>query len=87
MAWDGPAPFATKQTCESKQFSGFRAMKLATWNINSLKVRLPELLSWLEAQQPDVMCLQETKCEDASFPREDISARRLRGVFLRAEGV
>ncbi len=47
-------------------------MKLATWNVNSLKVRLPHLLEWLERQRPDVVCLQETKLEDANFPRESI---------------
>lgn len=43
-------------------------MKLATWNVNSLKVRLPHVLDWLSAAQPDVLCLQETKMEDAVFP-------------------
>lgn len=47
-------------------------MKIATWNVNSLKVRLPQLLEWLAEQQPDVVCLQETKLEDSRFPREDI---------------
>ena len=45
-------------------------MKLATWNINSLNVRLPHVLDWLARQQPDVLCLQETKLEDAKFPVE-----------------
>ena len=49
-------------------------MKLATWNVNSLKVRLPHLLEWLPVAQPDVVCLQETKLEDASFPRAEIEA-------------
>jgi len=49
-------------------------MKLATWNVNSLKVRLPHLLDWLAATQADVVCLQETKTEDAKFPREAIEA-------------
>jgi exodeoxyribonuclease-3 len=49
-----------------------RAMKLATWNVNSLKVRLPHLLDWLAHAQPDVVCLQETKLENASFPRAEI---------------
>nr|MBP6710064.1 endonuclease/exonuclease/phosphatase family protein [Propionivibrio sp.] len=44
-------------------------MKLASWNVNSLKVRLPQLLEWLAAKQPDVVCLQETKLEDANFPQ------------------
>jgi exodeoxyribonuclease-3 len=43
-------------------------MRLATWNVNSLKVRLPQVLEWLEQHQPDVLCLQETKLEDANFP-------------------
>jgi exodeoxyribonuclease-3 len=47
-------------------------MKLATWNVNSLKVRLPHVLDWLAANQPDVLCLQETKSEDANFPLDEI---------------
>jgi exodeoxyribonuclease-3 len=43
-------------------------VKLATWNVNSLKVRLPHLLDFLARQAPDAICLQETKCEDAAFP-------------------
>ena len=43
-------------------------MKIATWNVNSLKVRLPHVLDWLAAVQPDVLCLQETKTEDGGFP-------------------
>lgn len=47
-------------------------MKLATWNVNSLKVRLPHVIDWLTAHQPDVLCLQETKTEDHKFPREEL---------------
>jgi exodeoxyribonuclease-3 len=47
-------------------------VKIATWNVNSLRVRLPHLLDWLAAQSPDVVCLQETKCEDESFPAEEL---------------
>ena len=47
-------------------------MKIATWNVNSLKVRLPHLLDWLTTQHPDVICLQETKLEDPVFPRDEI---------------
>ncbi len=43
-------------------------MKLATWNVNSLKVRLPHVLEWLGQNPVDVLCLQETKCVDESFP-------------------
>ncbi|HEX9302188.1 MAG TPA: exodeoxyribonuclease III, partial [Casimicrobiaceae bacterium] len=49
-------------------------MKIATWNINSLAVRLPRLLAWLPAAQPDIVCLQETKLEDAKFPRLELAA-------------
>lgn len=43
-------------------------MKIASWNVNSLKVRLPHLLEWLMREQPEVVCLQETKLEDHLFP-------------------
>lgn len=49
-------------------------MKIATWNVNSLKVRLPHVLDWLAAHQPDALCLQETKTEDAGFPYSDFQA-------------
>lgn len=45
-------------------------MKLATWNVNSLGVRLPQLLDWLAAQQPDALVLQETKLTDDKFPHQ-----------------
>lgn len=47
-------------------------MKLATWNVNSLKVRLPQVLDWLGRTGPDVLCLQETKLEDGNFPVQAI---------------
>ncbi|MBI3147938.1 MAG: exodeoxyribonuclease III [Betaproteobacteria bacterium] len=49
-------------------------MKLATWNVNSLKIRLPQLLEWLPVEQPDVVCLQETKTENAGFPEVELQA-------------
>ena len=45
-----------------------RAVKLATWNVNSLKVRLPHLLDWLGRHAVDAVCLQETKLTDDRFP-------------------
>ncbi|HEX5898748.1 MAG TPA: exodeoxyribonuclease III [Solirubrobacteraceae bacterium] len=42
-------------------------MRIATWNVNSVKQRLPRLLPWLDERQPDVVCLQETKLADAAF--------------------
>ena len=49
-------------------------MKLATWNVNSLKVRLPQVVQWLENNPVDVLCLQETKMTDDKFPQADIEA-------------
>jgi exodeoxyribonuclease-3 len=49
-------------------------MKLATWNVNSVKVRLPQLLDWLAQAQPDIVCLQELKAEAAKFPRAELEA-------------
>ena len=49
-------------------------MKIATWNVNSLKVRLPHVLDWLAATQADVLCLQETKMEDKVFPYAELEA-------------
>ncbi|MCW2928930.1 MAG: exodeoxyribonuclease, partial [Thermoleophilia bacterium] len=42
-------------------------MRIATWNVNSIKQRVPRLLPWLDERAPDVVCLQETKLADAAF--------------------
>ena len=47
-------------------------MRVATWNVNSIRARLDRVLHWLETQSPDVVCLQETKVVDEAFPREPI---------------
>jgi len=49
-------------------------MRIATWNVNSLKARLPRVEEWLEIAQPDVLCLQETKLADDAFPAMAFSA-------------
>jgi exodeoxyribonuclease-3 len=49
-------------------------MLIATWNVNSLRVRLPHLADWLAANPVDVLALQETKIDDPGFPRQDIEA-------------
>ncbi|MFM2042274.1 MAG: exodeoxyribonuclease [Pseudomonadota bacterium] len=49
-------------------------MRIATWNVNSLKARLPNVLEWLERVRPDVVCLQELKCETAAVPAKEIEA-------------
>ena len=56
-------------------------MKLATWNVNSLKVRLPHVVDWLKSAAPDVLCLQETKLEDKNFPLADIEALGYQATF------
>lgn len=56
-------------------------MKIATWNVNSLKVRLPHLLDWLATNQPDALCLQELKLEDKAFPLAEIEAAGYQAVF------
>ncbi|HEY1827706.1 MAG TPA: exodeoxyribonuclease III [Acidimicrobiales bacterium] len=48
-------------------------MRLATWNVNSLGARMPRVTEWLEQQQPDVICLQETKLADAKFPTAEFT--------------
>ena len=49
-------------------------MRLATWNVNSVVVRLPRLVDWLASTRPDVLCLQETKVADNAFPRAEVEA-------------
>lgn len=56
-------------------------MKIASWNVNSLKVRMPHLTDWLASRQPDVVGLQETKCEDHAFPDTELAALGYRSVF------
>jgi exodeoxyribonuclease-3 len=57
-------------------------LKLATWNVNSLTVRLPQVLDWLSAQQPDVLVLQETKLTDDKFPQAELSAAGWHSVWF-----
>jgi len=49
-------------------------MRIATWNVNSIRQRLEPLMAWLRECQPDVVCLQETKCTDDAFPRFELEA-------------
>lgn len=56
-------------------------MKIATWNVNSLKVRLQQVLDWLATEAPDALCLQELKMEDAAFPAEAIAEAGYRAVW------
>ena len=56
-------------------------MKIATWNVNSLRVRLPQVVEWIRDHHPDVLAVQETKLRDESFPAEEISAAGYESVF------
>jgi exodeoxyribonuclease-3 len=56
-------------------------MQLATWNVNSLKVRLPQVLRWLADNPVDVLCLQETKLTDDKFPAAEIEAAGYNVIF------
>src|SRR3954471_10429885 len=56
-------------------------MKLATWNVNSVKVRLPHVQQWLKDNPVDVLCLQETKLTDDKFPVAEINAAGYQVVF------
>ena len=56
-------------------------MKIASWNVNSLNVRLPHLQRWLDEARPDVVALQETKLEDARFPDGALAELGYRSVF------
>src|SRR5437016_11709254 len=58
------------------------AMKIASWNVNSVKVRLPHLLDYLKSVQPDVLCLQEIKCLADDFPQLE-----LQGLGYRVEAL
>ncbi len=51
---------------------GARALKIATWNVNSIKARLPRVLEWLDEARPDIALLQEIKTVDEGFPRLEI---------------
>ncbi len=51
-------------------------MRIATWNVNSIKQRIDGMLAWLSERSPDIVCLQETKCVDNAFPREPFEALR-----------
>ena len=52
-------------------------LRLATFNINNVNRRLPNLLAWLEQTSPDIVCLQELKAKDADFPLQAARGRRL----------
>jgi exodeoxyribonuclease-3 len=63
-------------------FAGNNAgMKIATFNINNINRRLPNLLAWLRAAKPDIVCLQELKCTDAEFPAEAVKGAGYHSIW------
>ena len=61
-------------------------MKIATYNLNGIRARLPRLLEWLDREKPDVVCLQELKCADESIPVGDIEAAGYGAVWHGQKG-
>jgi exodeoxyribonuclease III len=61
-------------------------MKIATWNVNSIRKRLPLLVDWLAHNSPDVMCLQETKVQDSEFPADALRAAGYHVTFRGEKG-
>lgn len=57
-------------------------MKIATWNVNSINVRMPQLLGWLAAAQPDIVCLQEIKTVDDGFPAVELKTAGYDAAFI-----
>src|SRR3982751_6044545 len=61
-------------------------MKLATYNLNGIRARLPRLVEWLDREKPDVVCLQELKCADEALPIADIEAAGYSAVWHGQKG-
>ena len=81
---DGSTPRRSAPTILPRRAGRRRSeprMRIASWNVNSLRVRLPHLLDWLKQASPDVVCLQETKVVDADFPGEELAAAGYSAVF------
>src|SRR5829696_3784662 len=72
------SPIGTCTGPENHRSATLSPMRIATWNVNSVKQRVPRLLPWLDERRPDVVCLQETKLADDKFAEllgEELSAR------------
>lgn len=61
-------------------------LKIATYNVNGIKARLPRLIEWLEETQPDIVCLQELKSSDETLPIKDVEAAGWHGVWHGQKG-
>jgi len=66
---------------ELKAIEDIQAIKIATWNVNSIRARLPLILSWLAEQKTDIVCLQETKVEDFQFPEQELREAGYHSVY------
>ena len=62
-------------------------MKIASWNVNSLRVRLPQVLEWLQDNPVDILVLQETKMVDEDFPVDEINQGRLSSSIFRTKNL
>jgi exodeoxyribonuclease III len=61
-------------------------MKIATYNVNGIRARLPRLVEWLDEQKPEIVCLQELKCADESFPAGEVAATGYKAIFHGQKG-
>jgi exodeoxyribonuclease III len=78
MRWQNRLPQLRPVGAEARWRRYGRPVRVATWNVNSVKQRAPRLLSWLDQRQPDVVCLQETKLADDAFEQllgDDLAGR------------
>lgn len=75
-----PAPSAGPSV--SSDFSP--DLKIATYNVNSIRIRIDTILAWLQTHKPDVLCVQETKCQDDEFP---LLALNSAGYYIRHRGM
>ncbi|MDQ8039238.1 MAG: exodeoxyribonuclease III [Rickettsiella sp.] len=62
-----------------------KLFKIATWNVNSIRIRLSHVLEWLAVQKPDVLALQETKVEDKDFPKQALQDAGYNHVFFNGQ--
>src|SRR4051794_3900976 len=62
-----------RTVCRSPDLRQAERVRLATWNVNSVRARLPRLLDWLDGAKPDVVCLQETKISADAFPADEVA--------------
>ncbi len=72
IPYSNSACFLPDDRIQLKKRKSLDSLKIATWNVNSIRIRLPLILSWLEEQQADIVCLQETKTEDHQFPEQEL---------------